>query len=310
MAASDIIRFDGQVALVTGAGKGLGRAYALELGARGATVLVNNRKREPDGEPGSADLVVREIVANGGMASACYDSVESDAAGRAMVDLALERHGRLDILINNAGVDQHAPMHRLPVDDFERIFSINFFGSYYVTRAALGPMRAAGYGRVLFSTSSAGLYGLHGLTAYSASKAALLGLTRALAQEGAPKGIHVNAIAPYARTQMTEAHLAALPSDRLSPDLVAPVAAWLVSSACQESGDCFIVGCGHIRRALMMENTGIVFSPETPLTAEAVAAAATDFMAMTESRTHSDAAASFLSVAPEPMDRADPATKQ
>ena len=310
MAASDIIRFDRQVALVTGAGKGLGRAYALELATRGATVLVNNRKREPDGEPGSADLVVAEIVSKGGKASACYDSVESDAAGRAMVDLALERYGRLDILINNAGVDQHAPMHRLPVDDFERIFNINFFGSYYVTRAALGPMRAAGYGRVLFSTSSAGLYGLHGLTAYSASKAALLGLTRALAQEGAPKGIYVNAIAPYARTQMTESHLANLPEDRLSPDLVAPVAAWLVSNACDESGDCFIVGCGHIRRAMMMENSGISFSPETPLTAEAVASATNGFMDMGETRTHPDAAASFMSVAPKPVGRNGPANTQ
>lgn len=305
MTSSDTIRFDERVALITGSGKGLGRAYALELAARGATVLVNNRKREPVGAPGSADLVVDEILSKGGMASACYESVESETAGQTMVDLALERYGRLDILINNAGVDQHAPMHRLPVEDFEHIFNINFFGSYYVTRAALAPMRAAGYGRVVFSTSTAGLFGLHGLTAYSASKAALVGLTRALAQEGAPKGIHVNAVAPYARTQMTEAHLAALPADGLSPELVAPVVAWLVSDACQENGECFIAGCGHIRRAMTMENAGIRFALDTPLTAEDVAAAAATFADMTQTRSHPDAAASFASVAPRPANQAE-----
>jgi NAD(P)-dependent dehydrogenase (short-subunit alcohol dehydrogenase family) len=299
------LRFDGRVALITGAGKGLGRAYALELASRGATVLVNNRKREPEGESGSADQVVAEIVASGGDASACYHDVESEVAGRAMAELAIDRYGRLDILINNAGVDQHAPMHRLPVADFERIFNINFFGSYYVTRAALEPMRAAGYGRILFSTSTAGLYGLHGLTAYSASKAALIGLTRALAQEGAPKGIHVNAIAPYARTQMTEAHLDTLPADRLAPELVAPVAAWLIHESCAANGDCFIAGCGQIRRAWMVENSGVEFAPVGPLTMEAVAAAAATAMDMTETHPQPDAATSFMSMAPLPTDRPD-----
>ena len=301
------IRFDGRVALITGAGKGLGRAYALELARRGATVLVNNRKREPEGEKGSADLVVDEIVAAGGAASACYQSVESEAAGRDMVDLATERHGRLDILINNAGVDQHAPMHDLPVADFERIFNINFWGSYYVTRAALAPMRDAGFGRILLSTSTAGLFGMHGLTAYSASKAALIGLTRSLAQEGVRRGIQVNAIAPYAQTQMTEAHLTHLPAERLSPELVAPVAAWLVSEGCAANGDCFIVGCGHIRRAWMVENDGAVFAPDAPLTAEAVADAAEGFSDMENVRPHPDAAHSFHSLAPAPVAPPDPA---
>jgi hypothetical protein len=141
---------------------------------------------------------------------------------------------------------------------------------------------------------------MHGLTAYAASKAALIGLTRSLAQEGVRRGIHVNAIAPYAHTQMTEAHLTHLPADRLAPELVAPVAAWLVSDTCDANGDCFIAGCGHIRRAWMVENDGVVFSPGEPLTAEAVAAAAADFTDMDRTRPHPDAAQSFLSLAPPP----------
>ena len=297
------IRFDGRVALITGAGKGLGRAYALELARRGATVLVNNRKREPDGKPGSADLVVAEIEQSGGTASACYHPVESETAGQEMVDLAVERYGRLDILVNNAGVDQHAPMHQLPVLDFERIFNVNFWGTYYVTRAALTPMRDAGYGRILLSTSTAGLYGMHGLTAYSASKAALIGLTRSLAQEGVRRGIHVNAIAPYANTQMTAAHLTHLPAERLAPELVAPVVAWLVSEGCDANGACFIAGCGHIRRAHMVENGGVVFGPEEVLTAETVAAAAGPLGDMGATRSHPDAAHSFHSMAPAPIDQ-------
>src|SRR5262249_29179494 len=137
-------------------------------------------------------------------AVADYASVESREAGERMVKTALDAFGRLDILVNNAGVDQHAALHNTSLEDFERIMAVNFFGGLYRTKAALPPIRGENYGRIVFSTSWAGLYGLHGLTAYSASKGALIAFMRALAQECSRRDIRVNAIAPYARTPMTE----------------------------------------------------------------------------------------------------------
>ena len=292
------IRFDSRVALITGAGKGLGRAYALLLAERGARVVVNNRKREPAGEPGSADQVVAEIESAGGTAAANYDSVEATGAGQRMVEQALDTYGRLDILINNAGVDQHVPLHRMDDADIERIFSINFFGTLNATRAALPTMREAGYGRILFSTSSAGLYGLHGLAIYAASKGAIVALMRSVAQEGAGRGITANAVAPYALTQMTAGHLDGLPPDRLDPALVAPVAAWLVDESCGVTGETFIVGYGQLRRAEMVENDGIAFGEGEAITPEAVADRAEAIRDMSRTHPQPDALASFMAVAP------------
>src|SRR5678815_3544740 len=178
-----MIRFDERVAIVTGAGKGLGRSYAIYLAARGARVVVNNRRRS-NSEPSSADEVVQAIRQAGGQAIANYDSVEDPAAGARIVQQAVDAWGRVDILINNAGVDQRSTFHKVSVEQFRQIFDINFYGSLYVTHAAYARMRAVGYGRIVVSTSVAGLYGLHGLTAYSASKAALIGFMRTLAMEG------------------------------------------------------------------------------------------------------------------------------
>src|SRR5512137_1270551 len=187
-----------RVAIVTGAGIGLGRAYARRLAADGLRVIVNNRRREVDATGrGSADHVVDEILAAGGEAVANYEDVCAEGAGPRMVDQALSTWGRLDVLVNNAGVDQHAAFHRIDLDAFRSIFDVNFFGTLGVTHAAWRHMRAAGHGRVLVSTSSAGLHGLHGLSAYAASKAALIGLARSLAQEGAARDLFCNTMAPY-----------------------------------------------------------------------------------------------------------------
>ena len=188
-----------QVAIVTGAGKGLGRAYALHLAAMGARVVVNNRTSTER----SADAVVAEIRALGGNAVANYDSVEKADAGQCLVADALEHYGRLDIVIANAGIDSAASFHKQAMDDFERVMQINFFAVARLLHAAWPVLRDANYGRVLVSTSTAGCYGNHGQAAYSSSKAALLGLAKSLAIEGAPRGVLVNAIAPYAVTQMT-----------------------------------------------------------------------------------------------------------
>jgi NAD(P)-dependent dehydrogenase (short-subunit alcohol dehydrogenase family) len=290
-----VIRFDGRVAIVTGAGKGLGRAYALLLAARGAAVLVNNRKREPAGEQGSADHVVDEIAAAGGKAVASHDSVESREAGERMVAAALENFGRLDILVNNAGIDQHSALHNTSVEDFERVISVNFMGSFYVTKAALPVMRERNYGRIVFSTSSAGLYGLHGLTAYSASKGALIAFMRALAQECSRRDIRVNAVAPYALTPMTERQ--GVDTSQLhGPELVAPLVAWLGSEQCTANGETFIAGSGHFGRAWAVENAGVKLPTDKPIAPEDVAARIAEIRAETAPRGYPDALAPFLGI--------------
>jgi NAD(P)-dependent dehydrogenase (short-subunit alcohol dehydrogenase family) len=289
------IRFDGRVAIVTGAGKGLGRAYARLLAARGAAVVVNNRKREPAGTKGSADLVVDEIRAAGGKAVANYDSVESREAGERMVKAALDAFGRLDILVNNAGIDQHAALHNISLEDFERVFAVNFFGSLYVTKAALPLMREKNYGRIVFSTSSAGLYGLHGLTAYSASKGAIIAFMRALAQEVGRRGIRANAIAPYALTPMTERQ--GVDTSQLhGPELVAPLVAWLASEQCSANGETYIAGSGHFGRAWAVENAGVKLRADKPISPEDVAAKIDAIRAETAPHGYPDAVASFLGI--------------
>lgn len=294
----DAVRLDGQVAIVTGAGKGLGRAYAKALAARGARVVVNNRKREPAGTPGSADTLVEEISANGGEAEANYDSVEDPEAAGRMVGQALGRWGRLDILVNNAGVDQQASLHRTPLDEFERIFRINFFGSLYLAKAALEPMRAAGYGRMLFTTSSTGFYGQHGLSSYSSSKAALIGLAKTLAQENAGRGINVHAISPFALTPMTEGHAAHFPRAPMGPEHVAPLVVWLMSDQCKETGLMLSAGSGHFGRAEVVEAPGVNLPTEPPITPEAIRENWAAIRTLDGARTFKDSIDAFMNVTP------------
>ena len=243
-----------RVAIVTGAGVGLGRAYARQLARGGMRVVVNNRRREVDaGGRGSADHVVEEIRAAGGEAVADYEDVCADGAGERLVRRAFDAWGRLDALVNNAGVDQHAPFHRIDLAAFRAIFDVNFFGTLQVTHAAWGPMRAAGHGRILVSTSSAGLHGLHGLSAYSASKAALIGLARALAAEGASRDVFCNAIAPYAATRMTEAHVEPGEREAMAAEHVAPLVAQLVAAGSRVNGQVIVAGLGWARRAATVE---------------------------------------------------------
>jgi NAD(P)-dependent dehydrogenase (short-subunit alcohol dehydrogenase family) len=244
-----------RVAIVTGAGTGLGRAYALRLAADGMRVIVNNRRREVDASGlGSADHVVAAIVAAGGEAVANYEDVTAAGAGERLLEQALATWGRLDALVNNAGVDQHASFHRIDLNDFRRIFETNFFGTVEVTHPIWRHMRETGHGRVIVSTSAAGLHGLHGLSAYAASKAALIGLARSLAAEGASRDVLCNAIAPYAATRMTAAHAQTGDgSDLLTPELVAPLVAALVHADSRINGQVLVTGGGLVRRSAAVE---------------------------------------------------------
>ena len=243
--------------IVTGAGGGLGRAYALDLASRGYRVLVNNRRREVDvNGQGSAQRVVAQIRARGAEAVANESDVADSASGFSMVQQALQTWGRLDALVANAGVEQHQSFHKISIADFQTIFQINFFGTLYVTHAAFAHMRERGHGRIVVSTSSAGLHGLHGLSAYAASKAALIGLARSLAAEGRSKDVRVNAVAPYAATRMTAQNGDPQQLAALRPEYLGPLIAYLISPDCTLSGQILIAGGARIRRAAMVEMPG------------------------------------------------------
>lgn len=279
----------GRAAIVTGAGKGLGRAYAIKLASLGAQVLVNNRRPpDPDGL-NSADEVVAEISATGGTALADYGSVDAEGAGEQMVALALEAFGHLDIVIANAGVEKPQSFSRQSQADFESNFSINFFGTSRLLLAAWPQLEQAADAAVLVSTSSAGLYGNHGQAGYASSKAALVGLAKSLALEGASRDIRVNALAPYAYTRMTDAYFPADQVERFTPEAVAELAAWLVSSRCSLTGETLITGAGQVRRVRQLETASIALGAGVEQLEQAMAS----LMGEPFDRTPSTASAEF-----------------
>ncbi len=226
------MRFDGQVAIVTGAGGGLGREHALALAARGAKVVVNDLGGARDGSGGSAtaaEAVVAEIEAAGGEAMANAASVTDFAAVQAMVDQVMAKWGRIDILVNNAGVLRDKSFAKMELDDFRFVVDVHLMGAVNCTKAVWEIMRGQNYGRIVMTTSSSGLYGNFGQANYGAAKMALVGLMQTLAIEGQKTDIRVNCLAPTAHTRMTEDLGAALPLEALGPELVTPGLLYLVS---------------------------------------------------------------------------------
>lgn len=264
--------FFDKVAIVTGAGGGLGRAYALLLAGRGAKVVVNDLGGSASGEGAStraADRVVEEIRAAGGDAVANYDSVED---GARIVQTALDHFGTVDIVINNAGILRDVSFHKMTDADWDIIQRVHLRGSYAVTHAAWPILRDKGYGRVIFTTSAAGLYGNFGQANYSAAKLGLLGLARTLAIEGAKRNINVNTIAPIAGSRLTET---ILPEDlvkALKPEYVAPLVAYLCHESCAENGGLFEVGAGWISRLRWERTRGAFFPIPAGFSIEDVAA--------------------------------------
>lgn len=252
----------GRVVIVTGAGKGLGRAYALDLAAAGAAVVVNNRRHPGEAdEETSAVRTVRAIEASGGRAIANFDDVTDAEAGDRMVAAALETFGRLDAVVANAGVSIAAPFHRTDMKAFRSVFDPGFFGTLGVAMAAWPHLRAQKHGRLVLTASTAGYFGVHGLAAYSASKGAVLGLMRALAIEGASAGVRVNAILPYAYSQMTAAHMDQAMQQALSPEHVAPLVTWLCSETCNVDAEVLVAGGGRIARAAAGETAALQLDP-------------------------------------------------
>jgi 3-hydroxyacyl-CoA dehydrogenase/3a,7a,12a-trihydroxy-5b-cholest-24-enoyl-CoA hydratase len=241
------IRFDGKVAVVTGAGGGLGRTHALLLASRGAKVVVNDLGGAPDGTGEStmmADKVVEEITSAGGEAVANYDSVATMEGGAGIVKTAMDNFGRIDILINNAGILRDVSFLKMPEESWDIIFAVHVKGAFCCTKAAWPIMREQQYGRIIMTSSAAGIYGNFGQTNYSAAKMALIGLGQTLALEGKKYNIHANTIAPIADSRLTAT---VLPDDirkKLKPEYVSPLVAYLCSEQCEETGGLFEVGAG------------------------------------------------------------------
>ena len=248
------IRFDGRVAIVTGAGGGLGREHALLLASRGAKVVVNDLGGGIDGtgaSAGPAEQTAKEIEELGGVAVADASTVATVEGGQAIVDAALEAFGRVDVVISNAGILRDKAFHNLTPELLDPVLDVHLRGAFHVLRPAWAKMREAGYGRVLVTASNAGILGNFGQSNYGAAKMGLVGLARVLAQEGARHNIKANVLAPIAGPdrphRMTEELLGPL-ALKLDPGLVAPVAAWLVSEECPVTGEIYSAGGGRVAR--------------------------------------------------------------
>jgi len=244
---------DGKVAIITGAGGGLGRAHALLFAKEGAAVVVNDLGGARDGAGGGhsmADQVVKEIQTAGGQAVANYDSVATPAGGEAIVKTALDSFGRVDIVINNAGILRDQTFAKLTDDNLNAVVDVHLKGAFYVSRPAFRVMKENGYGRFVFTASNAGVFGNFGQTNYGAAKMGLLGLSNVLAIEGAKSGIKSNVICPIARTRMTEELLGPL-AEHVSPELVTPMVTYLASDACELTHEVFSAGGGRYARVFV-----------------------------------------------------------
>jgi NAD(P)-dependent dehydrogenase (short-subunit alcohol dehydrogenase family) len=256
------IDFDGRVAIVTGAGGGLGRSHALLLASRGAKVVVNDLGGSRDGSgQGSemADAVVEEIMTAGGEAVANYDGVHTWEGGQAIVQTALDAFGRVDVVVNNAGILRDTSFAKLEEAQLDLVLKVHLYGGFHVARAAWGHLREQGYGRIVNTSSGSGLYGNFGQSNYSAAKLGLVGLTRTLAIEGAKYGIAAHAIAPVAASRMTEDIMPAALLDKLEPSYVSPLVAYLASEACTDTGRIYSVGGGYMARVAILEGDGTTF---------------------------------------------------
>jgi 3-hydroxyacyl-CoA dehydrogenase/3a,7a,12a-trihydroxy-5b-cholest-24-enoyl-CoA hydratase len=268
-----MIRFDDRVAVITGAGNGLGRAYALEFARRGARVLVNDLGGDPHGAGASAsaaDAVVAEIRAAGGEAAANHDSVEN---GEAIVAAALAAFGRIDIVVNNAGILRDRSLRKMTAADWDRVIAVHLTGAWKVTHAAWPHMIDAGFGRIVNTASAAGIYGNFGQTNYAAAKLGLVGFTRTLAIEGAAKGITANAIAPIAGSRLLETISPPEMVAALKPEYVVPLVIRLCAPDNAETGSLFEVGAGWMGKLRWERTRGVAFDPGGPITAEMVDAA-------------------------------------
>jgi NAD(P)-dependent dehydrogenase (short-subunit alcohol dehydrogenase family) len=253
------LRFDSRVAVVTGGGRGLGRAHALLLASKGAKVVVNDPGGSLKGDgvdAGPAYEVVNEIKSAGGDAVACIESVATATGGKAIIQAALDHYGRIDILIHNAGNVRYGSLKEMTYEDFDAVLDVHLRGAFHVVRPAFPVMCKAGYGRIVLTSSIGGLYGNQRVANYATSKAGMIGLCNVAALEGAAEGVKCNLIVPGAVTRMAEGlDTSAYPP--MGPELVAPVVGWLAHESCSITGEMLISIAGRVARAAVAESPGV-----------------------------------------------------
>ena len=269
------IRLDGRVALITGAGRGLGRAHALELAERGAAVVVNdpgvNPRGDDAGDRAAADEVVAKIAAAGGRAVADYGSVADPKAAAAMVQRAVNAFGTLDIVVNNAGNNRRNTFSETTLEDLRNVLEVHLVGSFLVTQAAWPILAAKHYGRIVFTTSQVGFYGKVDSVAYGTAKMGVIGLMHGVKLSAEPLGIKVNCISPFALTRLGDIFPKDI-ADYIDPKQVAAAVALLCGESCPVSGEIVIAGGGHFATARTLESRGIDIDEPTLVSAEAIAA--------------------------------------
>ncbi len=266
------IRFDGRVAVITGAGGGLGKTYALEFAKRGAKVVVNDLGGKADGTgKGSnmADQVVDEIKAAGGEAAANYDSVATPEGGESIIQTAVSSFGKVDIVVNNAGILRDKSFVKLTPPELELVIDVHLKGAFYVSQPAFRLMKDQRFGRFVFTSSAAGLLGNFGQTNYGAAKMGLVGLMHVLSVEGAKYDVKCNAIAPTARTRMTEELLGPI-AEFLDPETVTPLVTYLCSEECELTHEVYSVGGGRFARIFIGLTNGWIAGKGAVVSAEAV----------------------------------------
>lgn len=266
------VRFDGRVAIITGAGGGLGKSHALELAKRGAQIVVNDLGGSVDGSgsgSAAADVVVKEIEAAGGTAVANYDSVASKQGGESIVKTAMDNFGQVDILINNAGILRDKSFAKMSEAEMTLVLDVHLRGGFYVSQPAFRVMKERNYGRIVHTASAAGVFGNFGQANYGAAKMGLVGLSNVLAQEGAKYNIMSNVIAPIAMTRMTTGIMGDMGMN-LDPGYVTSMVAYLCSEVCELSHEIFSVGAGRYARVFIGACPGYTNTAEGGVSVEEV----------------------------------------
>ena len=260
------IRYDGRVAIITGGGAGIGRQYALDLASRGASVVINDLGCDRHGEgcfESAADSVADEIISNGGNAISVYGDISDPSTGKTLVDTALSKFGGVDILISNAGIIRDSTFPKTSEGDWDWILNVHLKGAYLAIHPAFNAMRESGYGRIILTTSGAGLYGNFGQANYAAAKMGLVGLMNVLELEGARYNIHVNTIAPLATTRMTADLFHGKLADLMKPAYVTALGLFLASEECNESGHIYNAAGGWYSRTEVMCSPGAIIGDGT-----------------------------------------------